>query len=284
MATSPRAATPRTPRTTDIEIKAACRSGLDPERRRAAWLALATTRAASMDLSRAPADLLAAGSARYQHAVRAVFGNVGVAAHCFSVPTLGGGSSAEDVEGDRPAERRAAHDRIVCTLAQQFSLQHFPQLSSLVSAMLSYMSEVEAYIAVVRRRPPPHRLSPPHRRLPHPALMQERLVVENARSDMLLASPRIDGAFVAMFLCAGGTQAAGGSSTDGLVRCDTACPPARLASPLQVARARILPQVRRLPRVARGPGGCARRVVVPRALRGVAAAREPMGGGGGGGA
>lgn len=128
--------------------KGVCRSGLGSEARRTAWFALATTHGSSIDASHTAADLLAQGSARYQHALLEVFGNTGMPNHCYSVPVLG--SELVEEEAGVPPTRLAAQDRIVCTLSQQYSLQYFPQVPSLVSAFLTYMSEVEAFCAVVR--------------------------------------------------------------------------------------------------------------------------------------
>lgn len=131
--------------------KGTCRSGLSPDSRRTAWFALVTSRGASIDVTSTTAEVLGQGSARYQHALLEVFGNMGLPERCYSVPSLGGEPAGEE-EAEVPPARRAARDRIVCTLTQQYSLQYFPQVPVLVSIFLNYMSEVEAFCAVVRAR------------------------------------------------------------------------------------------------------------------------------------
>ena len=127
-----------------LPSKESCRVGLSSESRRAGWYALAITRGDSMDVSRDPADLLAQGSSRYQHALLEVFGNLNFPSNCFRIPSLGG-----DLREVMPPSRLAARNRVICTLAQQYSLLHFPQVPNLVALMLEYMPELEAFVAMV---------------------------------------------------------------------------------------------------------------------------------------
>lgn len=152
-----------------------------------------------MDSTGAAIDVLAQGSSRYTHSLREVFGTIGPPSQCFAVPALGGELRNERLS----ASALAARDRIVCTLAQQYSVQYFPQIPSLVAMMLEYMSEVETFVAVVRTHRPC--VCIPTSRTTD-CIRQERLLIKNSEHEMLLSSSRIEEAFVASFMCVCNTR------------------------------------------------------------------------------
>jgi hypothetical protein len=78
--------------------KEQCRVGLEAEDRRLVWYLLATAPcdgtvtsepARTFAVDAALTSQLARSSSRYQHALREVFGNVGVPKRCFRLPFLG---------------------------------------------------------------------------------------------------------------------------------------------------------------------------------------------------
>ena len=164
-----------------------CRIGLEAEDRRLVWYLLATApcdgtvpsepvRTFAVDASLT--SQLSRSASRYQHALREVFGNVGVPKRCFRLPFLGVEPSVlpegkhskllaptcirdctvplalsvadATVLLTQPSiAESAAHDRVISTLAQLHGLRYCPQVPNLALIMLSYLSEAEVFTAMV---------------------------------------------------------------------------------------------------------------------------------------
>jgi hypothetical protein len=165
--------------------KSTCRHGIDVSGRRSAWMALATnTDAAGSGFSSPLASTASSQMARehyYRAALREVFGNLDpLPSKIFRIPFLGVEPAVLPEEAtvllSQPSIAvSAAHDRIICVLAQLHSLRYCPQVPNLALILLGYLSESETFSAM------------------------EHLLRHNREQPMLLLSKRDETAFIKTF-------------------------------------------------------------------------------------
>ena len=134
--------------------KEQCRAGLPPAQRPDAWLALslkwgreATPPGTAIALPPLDAAARRRATDTYAAALAAVFGSLSPCPpRLFRVPFLGVEHEARAVRTTTAA--LAAHDRLMCVLAQLHSLRHAPQVHMLATLLLGCLREDEAHAAL----------------------------------------------------------------------------------------------------------------------------------------
>lgn len=166
--------------------KTACRAGLPQESRRRAWAALTgvSTNTAPASSATAAEDQARAWEQQehyYRASLREVFGNLDpLPSKIFRIPFLGVEPAVLPEEATvllaQPSIAvSAAHDRIICVLAQLHSLRYCPQVPNLALILLGFLSESETFSAM------------------------EALLRRNKEMPMLLLSKRDETAFIKTF-------------------------------------------------------------------------------------